>query len=457
MPVSDAHAQEADSAATDADRRLPVHALDFAVEIARALLTAATPQEVYNLALARLAPAFGAGFACIYLRDPDDTQLLKLEAAYNFPQHLARHLSRLRIREGAGPTGTAYSRREPVEIPNVFDDSELEDWWEPARELGFVSMISLPLLRPANSVSAGRPASAIGAITLYFTEPRTLSPQLKTVLGLSADQLALAAERAELINRLRASNASLSEENRSLEQKFEVAHTEQRLKDEFLVNISHEVRTPLTSVLGYTYLLSEGQLGPVTPRQTEALTRIDGAGNQLLRIIDDLIDLAKLRLGRIEPSIVADDAIQIAQRAAAEAGPLPSGVTFALDAPADSVPVTTDPKLAGRILVALLSNAFKFTDSGSVTLQVRRLDRESGGIVEWSVEDTGVGIPADRLSTIFDEFSQADDSETRNHGGAGVGLALCRGFAALLNGRLIAESEVGRGSTFRFRVPTTPA
>ncbi|CAN5637976.1 hypothetical protein BH23GEM9_BH23GEM9_06350 [soil metagenome] len=161
--------------------------LDVAREVAHAFLTAGSPLEVYRLALARLTPMVQASFSSVFQRDPADPTLLKLACAHNWPQSSARFLGQLRVRVGRGPTGRAVAEGHPVEVADVFADLALREWWDPARELGFTSLISLPL---------NIDGAAAGALTFYFERPRTFDDDERHLLTLVADQLAVASGRA---------------------------------------------------------------------------------------------------------------------------------------------------------------------------------------------------------------------------------------------------------------------
>lgn len=163
--------------------------LRVARDIADSFLTAAAPVEVYRLALARVTPLVDASFASVFLRDTEDPRLLRLECAQNWPQSAARYLGQLRIMEGRGPTGRAVGTGAPVEVADVFASQDMEDWWEPARELGFTSMISLPLKVEGE---------AFGAVSFYFREERSFSEDERALLGVVAHQLATTAERARV-------------------------------------------------------------------------------------------------------------------------------------------------------------------------------------------------------------------------------------------------------------------
>lgn len=193
-------------------------------EIAESFLTAGSPLEVYRRALARVTPLVGASFASVFLRDPAEPRLLRLACAQNWPQSSARFLAELRIREGRGPTGRAVALRRPVVVPDVFGDESLREWWDAARELGFVSTIALPL------VAGDR---VLGSLSFYFRERQQFDDDARTLLGVVAHQLATTADRAHLIDDLRSRNLRLERENEALlRQIAEAESTIERVRSE---------------------------------------------------------------------------------------------------------------------------------------------------------------------------------------------------------------------------------
>ena len=416
--------------------------LEAVREIAHAFLSATRPIEVYRLALVRLTPIVNASFSSVFFRDAADPSLLRLECAQNWPQSSARFLSELRIRVGRGPTGRTVAEGVPFEVEDIFADPAVRDWWEPARELGFASLISLPI-RARGEV--------VGALSFYFDGRRVFEEKERRLLLLVADQLSATAEKAQLIEDLGIANERLREQNRVLSTKVSEAEEARRLKTEFLANISHELRTPLTSILGYSYLLSSGQ--NTDPK--EALGKIERSATALLGLIDDLLALSQINLGRTVLEVAIEDAVALARRAVDGAGPIPSGVTLDLHAPDGPIPTRTDGAKVQKILENLLSNALKFTVEGPVHVTVS-LDR-GAGLVCWEVRDSGIGIRADEFEAIFDEFRQVDGSSTRLYGGTGLGLALSRRLAELLGGSIDVRSEVGKGSSFTLTLPHVPA
>ncbi|HSU14208.1 HAMP domain-containing sensor histidine kinase [Longimicrobium sp.] len=420
-------------------------------EIAHAFLTAASPAEVYRLALERVSPLVGAAFASVFLRE--NGPVLRLAAAWNWPPEYAAFLGETRVRLGAGPTGVAAGENRVVEVHDVFADPALDDWWEVARELGFASAVSLPLLLD------GQPE---GAITFYFRDAGAPRPHDRHLLRLVADQLSATAEKAHLIDDLQRANALLRLQNVELEARFREAEEARRLRGELLANVSHELRTPLTAILGYAFLLRD--TGRLPDDAAAQVVRIEEAGSQLLRLIEDLLDLNSLQLGRLEPQVETCDAVALLRAAMSGIAPPPPHLEVRVDVPDATVPVRTDPSQVVRILRHLVSNAFKFTFQGGVALRVRmssgspwsdeaRRTGDARHLVVWEVEDTGIGMDEAALDRVFDEFRQADGSATRRFGGVGIGLALSRQLARRLGGDISVRSEPGRGSLFVLALP----
>ncbi len=179
-PHQSTRAQDGESRAEPSERELRV-----ARRIADRTRSAASPVEVYRVALATLTPFVNATFASVFLRDPENPGLLRLACAYNWPQSSARFLADLRIREGLGPTGRTVRTGRVMEVTDVFEDPSFVDWQGPARELGFASMISIPLI-------AG--GEVLGAMSFYFKECQHLDEDARALLSLVADQLAAAAQ-----------------------------------------------------------------------------------------------------------------------------------------------------------------------------------------------------------------------------------------------------------------------
>jgi len=290
----------------------------------------------------------------------------------------------------------------------------------------------------------------LGALTFYFSEPGTPTPERRNLMRLTADQMAATAEKARLIEDLRRSNAALSETNAELERQYAEVLEARRVKDEFLSNVSHELRTPLTSVLGHISLMQEELTGPLTDAQRHDLATVKRASEQLLRLIQDLLDLTSLKGGTSEVYVEEFEAQQpILAAVNAVEGRRP-GVQLRVEPPPPFPPIVrSDLQKTTRILVSLLHNAYKFTAEGEVVLGFT----VGNDRLVYRVQDSGIGIPEEARDAAFEEFRQIDGSITRPYGGSGLGLALARRLARLLGGDLTVISAPGNGSTFMLELP----
>jgi len=221
-------------------------------------------------------------------------------------------------------------------------------------------------------------------------------------------------------------------------------------KSAFLANMSHEIRTPMNAILGLTHFLQRDQPDPV---QSERLDKIDAAGRHLLSIINDVLDLSKIEAGRLvlENIDFSLSSILDQVRNFIEEQALAKGLAIKTDT--DSVPLWLkgDPTRLRQSLLNYASNAVKFTDQGTISIYARLIREDANGLwVRFEVRDTGPGIVPEKLSTLFNDFEQADTSTTRKYGGTGLGLAITRRLAGLMGGEAGVESQSGLGSTFWF-------
>jgi CheY-like chemotaxis protein/HAMP domain-containing protein len=252
----------------------------------------------------------------------------------------------------------------------------------------------------------------------------------------------------------------------ALEEKAAQLALSSKYKSEFLANMSHELRTPLNSMLILSQLLSENVDGNLTNKQVDFATTIYGSGADLLGLINDILDLAKIESGtmsiEIGSMLFGDLQLTLQQTFAQIAQDKGLGFEVVLDPQLPSA-ITTDVKRLQQVLRNLLSNAFKFTEQGAVAVQIARAQggwsseqttlAAADAVVAFSVQDSGIGIPKDKQQVIFEAFQQADGTTSRRYGGTGLGLSISREIARLLGGEIQLVSEVDRGSTFTLYLP----
>jgi PAS domain S-box-containing protein len=257
----------------------------------------------------------------------------------------------------------------------------------------------------------------------------------------------------ELEDRVRAATAELAERNRQLEWQSRELERAYRLKSEFLASMSHELRTPINALIGYTSLMRDHVLGGLTERQREALERMSVASRHLLDLVNDILDLAKIEAGRMPVHLERVEIRTVLRELADTVEPLvrKKGLAYRVEVDPELPALRTDPTKLKQIVYNLLSNAVKFTSEGEI--HVRAAPAVDGGGVEIEVRDTGIGISAENLAAIFEDFRQVDQSATREFGGTGLGLSIVRKLLGLLGGSIRVDSAVGQGSRFTVRLP----
>jgi signal transduction histidine kinase len=234
-----------------------------------------------------------------------------------------------------------------------------------------------------------------------------------------------------------------------------VAEEASQLKSQFLANMSHELRTPLNAIINFSYMLRNGVYGDINPTQVHYLERVQGSGEHLLALINDILDIAKIEAGHLQLHRESINLAPVLDAVMATTAGLLKGKPVQLEQHLEPglPPVCADPARLHQILLNLLANAAKFTEQGRISLHASRQEQ----LVVISISDSGVGIPADKSTTIFEEFRQADEGSARSYQGTGLGLPICKHLIEMHGGRIWLESNVGQGSTFSFSLPLAEA
>ena len=243
----------------------------------------------------------------------------------------------------------------------------------------------------------------------------------------------------------------LEDQNTALEEANEAIQEANRLKSEFLANMSHELRTPMNAIVGFSKIIHRKAAAQLDKRQVDNLERVLQSAEILMSLINDILDLSKIEAGRLEVQPERFDLRDVLEGCVATVRPLAkTGVTFRTRLSRQLDPVYSDPGRVRQIAINLLSNAAKFTEAGEIRVGLRTVGEDRVAI---SVSDSGIGIPADKLEQIFEEFRQVDGTTTRKYGGTGLGLSISRKLAQMLGGDIEVDSVLGEGSTFTVTLP----
>ena len=389
--------------------------------------TAFDLQRVLQTLLENAAHICGAKHGIIFRYDGESC---RAAAAYNAPLGTLELWQRHPLRAGRSTTvGRALLERRPVQIPDVQADPEY-DFPEAQKLSGFRTVMVVPLLRD------GLP---LGAIGLWKTAVAPFTDKQIELLTTFADQAVIAIENVRLFDEIQDKSHQLAEASQH--------------KSQFLANMSHELRTPLNAIIGVSEMLRED--AEALKQDTEPLDRVLGAGRHLLALINDLLDLSKIEAGRMELALspfavepLINDVVKTIEPLAAK-----NGNQVAVQCDGEIGTMHADQMRLRQALLNLMSNANKFTERGTITIDARHRQENGGDWITLAVTDTGIGMTPEQMGKLFQEFSQASSSTASKYGGTGLGLVISRRFCQMMGGDITVESEVGRGSTFTIRLP----
>jgi len=391
-----------------------------------ALSSALSSGDVASLIVEQALAALRADSGIVATLEPNGEEL-RIIAARNAP--LAELGTRFSLKldlplSVVARTGKAFTAPTRDDVRMRFPDIS------PSHEFAGVRAIAAFPLRVDERI--------LGALLVRWNRDRTLGPSDAAFMAALSRIAAEALDRARLFEAEREARAAAEAANRA--------------KAAFLASMSHELRTPLQAALGFAQLVRSGLYGPVNDRQAEVLSRVERSQMHLARLIDDVLDFARLEAGRVrvelEPVLLADVIGDLAPLVEPQAAK--KNIELSLLPPPEALRVRADRQRLQQVLVNLVGNAIKFTpDGGSVRVGALHDD----GRARIQVRDTGPGIPADRLQAIFEPFVQVEDGLTRTQPGAGLGLAISRDLARAMKGDLSVQSQVGGGSTFILDLP----
>jgi signal transduction histidine kinase/HAMP domain-containing protein/ActR/RegA family two-component response regulator len=434
--------------------------------------------EVADLILRELTPLVNAQYGAFFLADPDGdgaparttsaTKGLAFIAGYGSAQGATV--------DTTGMPGHGLVRQAALEKKRILLEEAPPDYIKINSGLGEASpasVVIIPILFEDKLLGVIELASfsRFSDVHLAFFDQfvNTIGVAINTIIAnsrtesLLSESQRLAVQLQERSDELQRQQAELQRSNAELEEKAALLATSSQYKSEFLANMSHELRTPLNSLLILARLLSDNPDAHLSDQEVQFATTIHRSGSDLLQLINDILDLSKIEAGRMDVRPKKLPLIKVLDYVHATFRPitLDRGLAFDVGVGED-VPreMYSDEQRLQQILRNLLSNAIKFTSSGRVELRVSRVkDPEnrvlhgSDDLIAFAVRDTGIGIAPEKLPVIFEAFQQADGTTNRKYGGTGLGLSISREIAGLLGGRIIAESEPGRGSTFTLYVP----
>jgi PAS domain S-box-containing protein len=396
-------------------------AADLAEEISAIL----DPNRLLNRVVDELQSRFNLYHVHVYLADDDRSELIMQAGSGEVGQQMLAEGHTISWDEAQSLVARAARTRKIVAISNT------------KKETGFLPNPLLPETRSEVAVPLVAGDEVLGVLDVQDSQVERFNASDLDIFSTLAGQIATALQNADFVEAL----------NETAERLREV----DRLKSEFLASMSHELRTPLNSIIGYTEIMLMGIDQELSDETMEDVQAIYDSSQQLLAIINDVLDLARIEAGRLEmemQKVEVADIVSAAQKSA-EGLLVDDVVEFIVEAEEDLPTIWGDQRRIDQILNNLVSNAIKFTEEGHVALRAYAEDHR----VCLAVEDTGVGIAEEDMDRIFERFEQLNQTVTKQRQGTGLGLAITRELVQLHGGTLEVESELGKGSIFTVRLP----
>ena len=394
-------------------------------EVGQAVSSSLDIESVLTSIVAHAAQLSRADAGTIYEFDEAAGEFVP-RANVGIGDELVETLRESHLRIGEGVIGQAAASQAAVQIADL---EEEPDYPPPfLREAGYRALLAVPLLREDH---------VFGALVVRRKTPGTFPKPTVDLLQSFATQSVIAIQNARLFR-------EIAEKSRQLE-------VASRHKSEFLASMSHELRTPLNAIIGFNEMILGQVYGDVPPELKEPLTDMQNSGKHLLRLINHVLDLAKIEAGRMDLAVADYSVTDTVERVRTSLRSLAAdkGLELVVTVPEDLPLARGDAGRLTQCLMNLTGNALKFTREGRVEIAVERQD----DLLLYRVSDTGIGIPADKVETVFAEFRQGDATIASEFGGTGLGLAITKKFVEMHGGRIGVDSQLGKGSTFWFAIP----
>jgi signal transduction histidine kinase len=395
-------------------------------EVSQAVNSTLDLEQVLTTIVGRAVQLSRTDAGAIYVFD-EERKEFKLRATYGMSEDMIVAITDRRIGIGDAHIGPATQQRKPIQVPDIRDEPST-----PVNEInlreGYRAVLIIPLLRPNHIV---------GALVVRRKSPGEFPQSTIDLLETFADQSVVAIQNANLFH--------------EIEEKGKQLAVASQHKSQFLANMSHELRTPLNAILGYTELILDGIYGEAPEKAQAVLRRVESNGKHLLGLINDVLDLSKIEAGQLVLSLTDYSMKDVLYNVFSAIEPLASEkkLNFKVDAPPDMPKGHGDERRLTQVILNLVGNAIKFTDTGEVVIKAS----STNGSFTVAVRDTGPGISRVDQGKIFEEFQQADNSATKKKGGTGLGLSISRRIVEMHGGKLWVESEIGKGSVFSFTLP----
>jgi two-component system, NtrC family, sensor kinase len=396
-------------------------------EVGQAISSTLELETVLRTIVQHAVKLTGVNGGSMYEYD-DRSEQFTLQASENLEHELVEAVRTTPVRKGEGAIGRCAVTLEPVQVADIADDSYQSTRKDILIRAGYRAVLAVPLVREGHM---------LGALQVFRKTPGAFPPEVVELLKTFATQSAMAIQNARLFR-------EIAEKGKELE-------VASQHKSQFLASMSHELRTPLNAILGFNEMLLGEVYGPVPPDMKEPLTDIQTSGKHLLRLINNVLDLAKIEAGRMELSLGDYSVHDTVESVRSTLRPLAAekGLDFLAIVPDDIPLAYGDGGRIAQCLMNLAGNSLKFTKQGKVEIAVVQSNR----LLQYRVSDTGIGIPPDKIGNLFTEFKQTDATIASEYGGTGLGLSISKKFVEMHGGRIWVESEVGKGSAFIFEIP----